>query len=339
MLSVAVVPRFVFDAVHRSVSLLALAFLGVHIVTSVLDPFAAIRPIDAVVPFVSAYRPVWLGLGAVASDLLIAVALTSVLRRRFGYRAWRAAHWLAYACWPIALVHGLGTGSDAKTTWLLALTGGCVLVVLVAVWVRATAGWPERAGARLSAVAASIVAAVALLVWLPTGPLAPGWAKRAGTPSSLLPTAAAVRVSTSSPAGASASSPVGAVPPASFNAPVTGTVSQSRLGSGLVQVDLHLALSGQALSALDIRIDGQPLGGGGVEMTSSRVTLGTPSDPSQYAGLVTALEGTNIQARVRSTRGSLVLLAQLQINPSSGAVTGALAAQPAAAREPGEGNE
>jgi Ferric reductase like transmembrane component len=338
-ISVAGAPRFVFDAVHRSVSLLALAFLAVHIVTSVLDPFAAIRPIDAIVPFVSAYRPVWLGLGAVASDLLIAVALTSALRRRFGYRAWRAAHWLAYACWPIALVHGLGTGSDAKTAWLLALTGGCALVVLVAVWVRATAGWPEQAGARLSALAASIVAAVALLVWLPTGPLAPGWAKRAGTPSSQLPTAAAVRVSTSSPAGASASSPVGAVPPASFNAPLTGTVSQSRLGTGLVQVDLHLALAGQALGALDIRIDGQPLGGGGVEMTSSRVTLGTPSDPSQYAGLVTALEGTNIQARVRSTRGSLVLLAQLQINPSSGAVTGTLAAQPAAAREPGEGNE
>ena len=150
----------------------------------------------------------------------------------------------------------------------------------------------RQAAARLSAVAASIVAAAALLVWLPTGPLAPGWAKRAGTPSSLLPTAAAVRVSTSSPAGASASSPASGVAPTNFNAPVTGTVSQSRLGSGLVRVELHLALAGQALSALDIRLDGQPLGGGGVEMTSSRVTLGTPSDSSRYAGLVTALEGT-----------------------------------------------
>ena len=128
------VPRFVFDAVHRSVSLLALAFLAVHIVTSVLDPFAPIRLIDAVVPFVSACRPVWLGLGAIASDLLIAVPLTSVLRRRFGHRAWRATHWLAYACWPVALVHVLGTGSDAKTSWMLVLTAGSVLVVLAAVW-------------------------------------------------------------------------------------------------------------------------------------------------------------------------------------------------------------
>ena len=78
------VPRFVGDAVHRSVSLLALAFLAVHILALVLDPFAPIRLIDAVVPFVSAYRPVWLGLGAIASDLLIAVAFTSVLRRAAG---------------------------------------------------------------------------------------------------------------------------------------------------------------------------------------------------------------------------------------------------------------
>jgi len=88
------VPRFVFDAVHRSASLLALAFLAMHIATSVLDPFAPIRLIDTVVPFVSSYRPVWLGLGAVASDVLIAVVVTSVLRGRFGYRAWRVTHWL-----------------------------------------------------------------------------------------------------------------------------------------------------------------------------------------------------------------------------------------------------
>ena len=78
------VPRFVADAVHCSVSLLALAFLAVHILALVLDPVAPIRLIDAVVPFVSAYRPVWLGLGAIASDLLIAVAFTSVLRRAAG---------------------------------------------------------------------------------------------------------------------------------------------------------------------------------------------------------------------------------------------------------------
>lgn len=180
------VPRFVVDAVHRNTALLALVFLTIHVATSVLDAFAPIRLIDAFVPFVSAYRPVWLGLGALALDLLIAVAVTSLLRRRLGHRAWRTTHWLAYASWPVALVHSLGTGSDVKTPWMLAVAAGCVLVVLVAVWIRASAGWPDRAGVRAGAIAASIAGLLALLVWLPSGPLGPGWAKRAGTPSSLL---------------------------------------------------------------------------------------------------------------------------------------------------------
>ena len=320
-------PRFVLDAVHRSVSLLALAFLAVHIVTSVLDPFAPIRLIDAVVPFVSPYRPVWLGLGAIASDLLIAVALTSVLRRRFGHRAWRATHWLAYACWPVALVHGLGTGSDAKTSWMLALTAGSVLVVLTAVGLRAAAGWPDQIGTRISAVVASVAAPIALLIWLPTGPLSSGWSNRAGTPSSLLAAATPVSANTTSTGRASATSGAGGVA-AAFNASVTGTTGQSQLANGLVQVDLRLALAGQPLNAFDIRIDGQPLTDGGVEMTSSAVTLGTSSKPTMYRGRVTALAGTSIQARVSSTRGSLVLLARLQIDPTSGSVTGSVTAQP-----------
>ena len=326
------VPRFVVDALHRNVSLVALLLLAVHIATSMLDAFAPIRLIDVFVPFVSAYRPVWLGLGTVALDLLIAVALTSVLRRRFGHRMWRTTHWLAYGSWPVALLHGLGTGSDVKMTWMLALTAGCVLVVLVAVWIRATAGWPEHVGARASAVVASIAAPVALLVWLPTGPLASGWAKRAGTPGSLLGTPSSVPPSASATAGSSSGSGTGSVAgslaPSSFTAHVTGTVSQSQLSSGLVEIDLHLGLSGQSLSALDIRLDGQPLGGGGVAMSSSTVTLGQRSNPALYRGQVTGLEGSNIHARVRARNGSLALTAGLRIDPNAGTVTGTVTAQP-----------
>ena len=329
------VPRFVFDAVHRSVSLLALALLAVHIVTSVLDPFAPIRLIDTVVPFVSVYRPIWLGLGAVASDVLIALVVTSLLRRRFGYRAWRVTHWLAYACWPVALVHGLGTGSDAKTSWMLLLTAGCVLVVLVAVWVRAVAGWPDHSGVRASAVLASIAAPLALVVWLPNGPLAAGWAKRAGTPTSLLAktsaSASSAVSSVASAAGASSSSgspSAGGTAPSAFNARVSGTVHQSQLSTGLMQVDVKVTIPGQRLTVLDIRIVGQPLSGGGVAMTSSTVALGTGSSPTLYRGLVTGLEGTEIAARVTNARGSLALVAQLRIDPRSGAVTGALTARP-----------
>jgi methionine sulfoxide reductase heme-binding subunit len=179
-------PRFVLDSLHRNVSLLALAFLLVHILTAVLDSFAPISLIDAFVPFAGSYRPFWLGLGAIAFDLLLAVTLTSLVRRRLGYGAWRATHWLAYACWPIALLHGLGTGSDVKSAWLLGLSIACLAIVALAVGVRAISGWPEHARLRGAALGATAAFALFLVIWLPGGPLGHGWAQRSGTPTSLL---------------------------------------------------------------------------------------------------------------------------------------------------------
>jgi DMSO/TMAO reductase YedYZ heme-binding membrane subunit len=130
------IPRFVVDGIHRNAALLAVTFLGVHVATTLLDSYVPIRLIDVVVPFGAAYKPLWLGLGAIAFDLLIAVALTSAMRRRLGFRTWRAVHWLAYAAWPVALIHGLGMGTDRHAHWMLLLTGGCVLLVGLAVLAR-----------------------------------------------------------------------------------------------------------------------------------------------------------------------------------------------------------
>ena len=130
-------PRFVTDALHRTVSLLVVAFVALHVLTAVLDSFAPVRLVDAVVPFGSAYRPLWLGLGAVAFDLLLALVLTSLLRARVGLRAWRAVHWTAYACWPLALVHGIGSGSDIRAGWMLWLSAGCAIAVAAAALARA----------------------------------------------------------------------------------------------------------------------------------------------------------------------------------------------------------
>jgi predicted ferric reductase len=179
-------PRFVLDSLHRNVSLLALAFLLAHILTAVLDSFAPISLSDAIVPFGGSYRPFWLGLGAISFDLLLAVAATSMVRRRLGYGAWRATHWLAYACWPIALLHGLGTGSDVKSTWLLALSIACLGTVALAVGVRAITGWPDHARVRGAALGATAAFSLFLVLWLPGGPLGSGWARRSGTPASLL---------------------------------------------------------------------------------------------------------------------------------------------------------
>jgi methionine sulfoxide reductase heme-binding subunit len=180
------VPRFVVDGIHRTASLLAVAFLVLHIITAVLDSFASISLVDAVIPFVGSYRPLWLGLGAVAFDLLLAVAITSLVRDRMGHGTWRGIHWLAYAAWPVAVLHGLGTGSDVHQGWMQVITVACIAAVLAAIVGRAMIGWPDNLRLRVGALAMSAVFAGGLAVWLPGGPLGKGWARRAGTPSSLL---------------------------------------------------------------------------------------------------------------------------------------------------------
>jgi methionine sulfoxide reductase heme-binding subunit len=179
-------PRFVVDGLHRTASLLAIVFLLVHIVTSVLDSFAPISIVNAVIPFTGTYRPLWLGLGAAAFDLLLAVTITSVLRRHIGHGVWRAVHWLAYLAWPLGVLHGFGTGSDVHQKWLLAINVACIAAVLGGVVVRVMIGWPDNVRLRLGALGLATAFALGLVVWLPGGPLGKGWARRSGTPASLL---------------------------------------------------------------------------------------------------------------------------------------------------------
>ena len=164
-------PRFVTVSLHRNLSLLTITFTGLHVLTTVTDPFASISAVSAVVPFTSGYRRIWLGFGAVAVDLLLAVLVTSLLRTRIRPRAWRAVHWASYACWPVALVHGLGTGTDGAARWVLAVTAVCaVAVVSAGVW-RLAVGWPAHAGLRVAAAAAATVVALATAGWAWAGPL------------------------------------------------------------------------------------------------------------------------------------------------------------------------
>ena len=129
-------PRFATTGLHRNLSLLAIAFVAVHVVTAILDPYVTIGWAAAVIPFTSPYKPLWLGLGAVSFDVLAALIVTSLARARIGRRTWRAVHWLAYACWPVALVHGLGSSTDVRNGWLLAFAVGCTVAVVAATWWR-----------------------------------------------------------------------------------------------------------------------------------------------------------------------------------------------------------
>jgi sulfoxide reductase heme-binding subunit YedZ len=291
-------PRFAIAAMHRTVSLLAVALLAVHIVTTLLDPFPHIGFLNAVVPFQTTYRPLWMGLGTIASDLLAALVVTSLVRRRLGYRVWRGVHWFAYACWPVALVHGIGAGSDTKTTWMLALTLACVGAVGVTVGARLAApGTPQEV--RIGAGAVAALAALALGIWLPQGPLARGWPRRAGTPAQVL-TAFAPPARRAGPAPDALARP--------FSASLAGRVSNGTSAGGVGIADLRMRLQGGPRGVLRLRLGGQPLPGGGLRMDRSAVTLGPPHDPARYSGRIQTLRDDILSALVGSPDGHAVRL-------------------------------
>lgn len=311
-------PRFAIDSLHRDVSLLVLVVLVIHIVTTSLDTFTSISLTAGVIPFLSNYRPLWLGLGTVGFDLLIAITVTSLVRRRLGYRSWRAVHWLAYASWPVAVLHGLGTGSDAKSWWGIAITLACIAAVLAAIWTR-IADVDERV--RTPAALATILTPLGIAAFAFAGPLQRGWAKSAGTPTKLL-------------ASKSVPTPVVAVPSprsrastlkAPFSAHLAGTVSESQVPGGAI-VDLALRVSGGAHGRLRVRLAGQPISGG-LSMTGSQVDFQATGLPSVMEGTISGLVGERFVARVRGTAGpSLQLRVVLSIDNATGTVTGDLSA-------------
>jgi DMSO/TMAO reductase YedYZ heme-binding membrane subunit len=135
-------PGFAQQEMHRRISILAVVFLGIHVLTSVMDTFVNINWAAIVIPFTSKYSAFWVGVGAVALDLMIAVIVTSVLRERMRPATWRAVHWLAYLSWPVAMAHTFGMGTDAAEGWVIVLGVLCGLSVVAAL------GWRLHASSR-----------------------------------------------------------------------------------------------------------------------------------------------------------------------------------------------
>jgi sulfoxide reductase heme-binding subunit YedZ len=251
-------PRFVTAGLHRNLALLAVALLPLHGLAMVLDSYAHLGLKDITVPFSSSYRPLWLGLGVLGGELMVMLAVTSLIRNRLGYRIWKAIHWLAYLSWPLALLHGLGTGSDTRQAWALLAYGLCVASVLVGLLWRLARSGPSRTGWRLAAALLSVAGTLALGLWAAAGPLRAGWAAAAGTPANLI---GSRRLAVAGPTARPASTPA---LPAGLDDRVRGTASQTS-GGGL-EIDL-----------VDLR-DG-----------SLRVTIFAP-DPEATAGLIRVTE-------------------------------------------------
>ena len=285
-------PRLVTAGLHRNLSLLAVAFVAAHVLTTVLDSYAPIGWISTVIPFTSPYRTLWLGLGTVAFDLLLAVVVSSLLRVHLGYPAWRAVHWLGYASWPVALWHGLGTGTDSKLSWLLALDAASVIAVAAAlVWRMSLPGTRVTVGTRLLLSAA---VPVATLVFVLVGPLRPGWAKRAGTPESIL--AGNVGPATSATPGSSATPGPAAAPAGLANGTFTGHVTRSDgPGTSEITITVTCVTSTRPAESLVVTLQGTP-DGAGVALADGTVSVGAVGTEPSYRGQVTGLDGQQIQA-------------------------------------------
>ena len=132
-------PRFAVTSLHRNISLLAVAAIAVHVLAAVLDTYVRIPLLAAVVPFTSGYERLWLGLGAVAVDLMLAMIVTSLLRGRLNPRLWRVIHLTAYACWPVAFVHSVYSSKDLQHGPLLYLGLACAAAIVAAVIYRLAA--------------------------------------------------------------------------------------------------------------------------------------------------------------------------------------------------------
>jgi methionine sulfoxide reductase heme-binding subunit len=138
------VRRFVVEGVHRNLALLSVVLLVVHVVTAIADPFVHIGWLATIVPFTSAYRSLWIGLGTVSVDVLLLVIVTSLFRRHMHQRGWRVVHWLAYLAWPLAFVHSLYAGDDTRLDAVAALDWCCLATVLAVLAARLVAGTRGR---------------------------------------------------------------------------------------------------------------------------------------------------------------------------------------------------
>jgi methionine sulfoxide reductase heme-binding subunit len=138
-------PGFAQQEIHRRLSMIAVVFVALHVLTSVLDTYVHIGWLAIVVPFTSHYSSFWVGVGSMSLDLMLAVFVSSLLRARMRPGNWRAVHWLAYGSWPVALAHTLGMGTDAGEGWVMLLAAACSAAVAAAL------GWRLWSSSRQAA--------------------------------------------------------------------------------------------------------------------------------------------------------------------------------------------
>lgn len=299
-------PRLVTNELHGYLSLLGLVFIAVHVAAVTIDPFTHFGLAEILLPFASHYRPLWMGLGIVSLYLLLSVWLSTRLRTRIGHGLWRRIHLLAFLVYAAATVHGLGSGSDTRTSWAIAIYAVSVSVVggLTARSLLVPGARGERSRPLGAALTGLAVAGVAL--WTAVGPLAAQWGKHAGRAQASVVAATAPRSSTSG------------LVQTPFVATFTGQATVSEPNDvGLVTVRIHGALRGGTRDHLEILVHGSPLSDGGVAMQASHVSLGAATP--LYTGRIVKLDGMRLVAAVSSQAERLRLRISLRFGSDGSA--------------------
>ena len=313
-------PRLLTNEIHGYLSLLALVFIVVHVLAVLVDPFTHFGLAEVLVPFVSHYRPAWMGLGVVALYLLLAVWLSSQLRKHMRYEAWRRIHVLAYGVYIAATIHGLGTGSDTRSGWAPIIYASSVLVVagLAARRLLVPAARGQRRRPVLAAFGGGVILITAM--WAVAGPLAAHWGARAGG-------VAGNRAVLSAQVGRRVAAKVtraglGAVR-TPFRAKFNGTIDVQPVdAAGRITIRIDGALRGDTRDHLEIYLQGVPLEDGGVAMERSRVRMGAQT--ALYHGQIVGLRGSQLVAALHSSRQDFRLAVDLDLSRADGVVTGAV---------------
>lgn len=148
-------PRFLTNDLHAYTTLVSLIFIAVHIATTIADPYIHFGLAGALVPFATGYRTWAMAMGIVATYLMLAIWISSQLRRQIGWRTWRALHYAVYAVYGLSVAHTIWAGEDAGAGWGLSITLASVAVVAGLTAFRVIGGTGARQPTRRSDQASS----------------------------------------------------------------------------------------------------------------------------------------------------------------------------------------
>lgn len=314
--------RFMAPEIHRSLSLLALVVLAIHVGAAVLDKYSHIGLKDVFIPFMAQYRPIWVGLGAIAIDLGLAVVITSLLRVKMGYKSWKLVHWASYPIFGLSIIHGLGTGSDSSMLFAKVIYLLIGLSLVAAILIRLLSSKEQIASRRFILFGTSFAVPLLIISWAFVGPFTPTWPHRAqgGLSQAVNRSGSVAAISGVKGSSASTTSTIPKLQISSgYSSGWSGQLDESPANSqGEIALRLFGPLTASPAYKLSIVLIGFPQDGG-VSMASSIVEVAADNGSVLYKGSVTSLNGTTIVCALSGISGNAVTITTALNLSNSGA--------------------